>query len=432
MLIWSQRRKILELLADAEISLWRFSTRGDLKEPVNIAIENDPVLPAFAETLQRTLQDGQTRFLLLLGDVGAGKTHFFWRASEHARADATFVYVPAPPGRERLVLHVYTQLMEVLGIARIRDFIANLTAHWGGYRKVYGIYRSTDMGRVIKNGIGDERTHLHALAERELETCIRMIVTADMDMEKKYLAERWILGELMDFQELELLGVDADLRRDETALVMLQLILTHLPLTHGPGAVVFFFDELEKVLRARRGGTSGMDQRDGMKSFATTGSAESPRDDARAYEFTTIVDVMGALIAETRNAVVVGSCITAEWPEIREFLEERQWPVEGDTTLTVPPFAREDFLRLMRAKLQLFWDTEGVELPALLTGSLRAPEVLEYFPFARDQLLTIFQQSGGNPRQALRLVKRVLYNIVYDDEFDFARLVENLKAFTGK
>ncbi|MHA1731705.1 MAG: hypothetical protein ACTSU5_07160 [Promethearchaeota archaeon] len=417
MLVYSRKRKILELIADAEFPFWQLVARGDLRESLTVDPEEDPALPAIESMVREVMDDQKSRMKVVLGKVGGGKTLLFWRLVKKFGGDLQFVFVPVPMVKEKLVLHVYSQLVEAMGIDRIRELISNLSSGWGGHQKVYGLYRSTNMERVIADGFREEGALVHAPAESVLQDCVRVIVMADMDPEKKFIAERWILGEPMDINDLDLLGVPNDLRNDETSLVMLQVILNHLHLCEGPDHVLFFFDELEKAPPPLPG-----DVDDG-------GDPSEDSQTQRAITPTSILEVIALLLEYTRNSILVATCDVGEWNRVSHTIPVDILELGFTNAVELPTFTTRDFLRLVESKLGAFWSKAGIDLARVLPAHLNRDDVLPYFPFTRQQLTTIYNLTQGFPRESLRLLKKVLYQIAYDSEFDFERLLQNIEHF---
>ncbi|GAH56456.1 unnamed protein product, partial [marine sediment metagenome] len=149
----------LDVLRDAPILPFsNFVSRGDIPDKVDIARPRSYIDREIYRLVQQTYRDKASRLIPILGSAGTGKTHAYHsfkdkerenkkrleRAEDVEEIDAgkfassvdwTIVYVPSPPASIRVLLHVYTCIIEELG-AELLDIVSEkLVKKWGGKQK---------------------------------------------------------------------------------------------------------------------------------------------------------------------------------------------------------------------------------------------------------------------------------------------------------
>ena len=98
----------------------RYVSRGDIEDVVDIPGPRMEVERGAMRAIRFTLSDQSARFVPIIGSAGSGKTHFYWvlKSKDIAPEEINYitVYVPSPPSPTRILLHVYTALMDEVGI----------------------------------------------------------------------------------------------------------------------------------------------------------------------------------------------------------------------------------------------------------------------------------------------------------------------------
>ncbi|MHA1486930.1 MAG: hypothetical protein ACTSSC_07130, partial [Promethearchaeota archaeon] len=84
---------------------------------------------------------------------------------------------------------------------------------WGG--KKSGLFQKPKIEEVIQKGI---REFPGVFAD-----CVKALVTYQLDKNKKALAERWLLGEDLQPEELSELGINSVVEEDDVCLAMVCL-----------------------------------------------------------------------------------------------------------------------------------------------------------------------------------------------------------------
>ena len=198
-----------------------------------------------------------------------------------------------------------------------------------------------------------------------------------MDVEKRDLAERWILGELMDYAELQLLGVESNLKEGGHIFAMMQIIIEAMD-----EVIVLFFDELEKPFH---GDDLALDVPNAQEHAGN------------------IFTVILRLVQETTNMLVILSTNTPDWPNVKEHI-----PPELMEMLSPPfdlhVFTFPEFKQLCEAIFAKFWQEKQINL-------VSDP----FYPLNEKILETLFTRSNANPRECLRLLKKSFSAIAFEE-----------------
>ncbi|MHA2184988.1 MAG: hypothetical protein ACXAAI_08315, partial [Promethearchaeota archaeon] len=246
----------LDVLREAPIMPFsNFVSRADIEDPVDVARPRAFIDREVYRLVQQTSRDRGSRLIPILGSAGSGKTHAYHsfkdkerenrkkiEQSQEARevevgivpVDWTIVYVPSPPASIRVLLHVYTCMIEELGAGLLDVVSEKLVAKWGGQKK--GIFQKPKLDEVIQVGI---REFPGVFAD-----CVKALVTYQLDKNKKALAERWLLGEDLEDEELNELGINSVVEEDDVCLALIKIITENLD-----GVLILYFDELESPYR---------------------------------------------------------------------------------------------------------------------------------------------------------------------------------------
>ena len=227
----------LDVLREAPILPFsNFVSRGDIPDKIDISRPRSFIDREVYRLVRQTYRDRSARLIPILGSAGTGKTHAYHsfkdkerenrkKLVENAEAeeldtsqleptDWTIIYIPSPPASIRVLLHVYTCLIEEVG-PEILDIVSEklVREKWGG--KKGGIFQKPKIEEVIQKGI---REFPGVFAD-----CVKALVTYQLDKNMKPLAERWLLGEDLDPEELSELGINSVVEEDDVCLAMIKI-----------------------------------------------------------------------------------------------------------------------------------------------------------------------------------------------------------------
>ncbi len=358
-----------------------FVSRGRIPDRIDIARPRSYIDREVYRLVQQTSRDKSSRLIPLLGSAGTGKTHAYHSFKDKERenrkkleeaedsqeiemgklepVDWTIVYVPSPPASIRVLLHVYTCIIEELG-AELLDIVSEkLVKKWGGEKK--GLFQKPKIDEVIQKGI---REFPGVFAD-----CVKALVTYQLDKNKKGLAERWLLGESLDEKDLKELGINSVVEEDDVCLALIKIITENLD-----KVLILYFDELESPYRM-------------------LGEAAERK----------FLEVLKRLYNEVKGLVITIAVLKEIWPRIIEIadapLRSRMEPEQE-----LKPFSLNDLKIFFSKSMEAFWDDNNLN-----------PPLYPLFPLNEKLIELIFEKTQGNPRSSIKLCRRFIDKVVMEE-----------------
>ncbi len=344
----------------------RYVSRGDTPDYFDVP---EPRLEAernIERALKSCLYDGTSRFVPIIGTAGSGKTHLYWvlkdkeeQEGENPRWHA--VYVPSPPAPVRILLHVWTAILDEIGEKMLRAVSTYLLTEFG---KKKGIFQRIDPDETIRvasrefPGIGaDIVKALIFLGFHYLDTGKKEY------RERGQLAERWLLGESLTEEQMAKLGVQTIIEDDDMVLSSMKILLQLYD-----KALVLYFDELEIPYR-------------------THGSEAE----------IAFLEVLKRLYNELPKTIIVAACLKDIWSRIYDSLDPAM-KSRMEEVVELKPFSKENLILLYEEAMTYYWEhVVNVESP---------PDPL--FPMKKEYFDFIHEKSKGNPRESIKLIRRFL------------------------
>jgi hypothetical protein len=372
----------LEVLRDAPILPFsNFVSRGDIPDKIDIARPRSYIDREVYRLVRQAYRDKSSRLIPILGSAGTGKTHAYhsFKDKEHENkkkieqsdeiqeievsqlepVEWNIIYVPSPPASIRVLLHVYTCMIEDLG-AEILDIVSQkLLARWGGEKK--GIFQKPKVEEVIQKGI---REFPGVFAD-----CVKAMVTYQLDKNKKALAERWLLGEDLEPEELADLGINSVVEDDDVCLALIKIITENLD-----RVLILYFDELESPYRM-------------------LGEAAERK----------FLEILKRLYNEIKGLVIVVAVLKEIWPRIIEIadapLRSRMEPEQD-----LKPFSLNDLKIFFSKSMEVFWEDNNL-----------SPPLYPLFPLNEKVIEMIYDKTQGNPRNSIKLCRRFIDMIIMEE-----------------
>ncbi|MFX1374475.1 MAG: hypothetical protein ACFFA0_01565 [Promethearchaeota archaeon] len=357
-----------------------FVSRGDIPDKVDIARPRSFIDREVYRLVQQTARDRSSRLIPLLGSAGSGKTHAYHSFKDKERenrtkleqaqevqeievgvlpVDWTIVYVPSPPASIRVLLHVYTCMIEELGAGLLDVVSEKLIKKWGGQKK--GIFQKPKIDEVIQVGI---REFPGVFAD-----CVKALVTYQLDKNKKALAERWLLGEDLEDEELNELGINSVVEEDDVCLALIKIVTENLD-----KVLILYFDELESPYRM-------------------LGEAAERK----------FLEILKRLYNEVKGLVITIAVLKEIWPRIIEIadapLRSRMEPEQD-----LKPFSLNDLKIFFSKSMESFWEDNNLN-----------PPLYPLFPLNEKLIEMIFDKTKGNPRNSIKLCRRFIDKVVMEE-----------------
>ncbi|MHA1659740.1 MAG: hypothetical protein ACTSUT_11545 [Promethearchaeota archaeon] len=358
-----------------------FVSRGNIRDKVDIARPRNYIDREVYRLVRQTFRDRASRMIPILGAAGTGKTHAYHsfkdkerenrkkieqsdesqeiEASQIEPVDWTIVYVPSPPASIRVLLHVYTCLIEEIGPEILDTVSEKLVKKWGG--KKTGLFQKPKIDEVIQKGI---REFPGVFAD-----CVKALVTYQLDKNKKALAERWLLGEDLEPEELIGIGINSVIEDDDICLAMIKIITENLD-----RVLIFYFDEIESPYRMHGEGAE--------RKF---------------------LEILKRLYNEVKGLVITIAVLKGIWPRILEIadppLRSRMEPEQE-----LRPFSLNDLKIFFSKSMEIFWEENNLN-----------PPLYPLFPLNEKLIELIYEKTNGNPRNSIKLCRRFIEKIVMDE-----------------
>ncbi|MHA1368526.1 MAG: hypothetical protein ACTSWN_08240 [Promethearchaeota archaeon] len=389
-----EKELYLEVLREGTTPFDRFVSRGDIEDPVDIPNPRREMDRAVMSAIKQTMRDKTARFIPVIGTAGSGKTHAYWALKDKEKklretaksglegrlevgADSNWsvVYIPSPPTTVRILFHIYTCIINEIPnvIDRVSDY---LVTKFGG-RKKKGFFSKPDIDSVI--------TAAASKYPGVFADCVKALIINGMhnDPSKRAFAKRWLLGEVIEEEEQEDLGVQSVIERDDVCLAMIKLITENLVLDDGTTisteppknkVLVLYFDEFESPYR-------------------TYGPEAEER----------FLEILKRIYNEVKNVVIVAAILKEIWPRIME-VADKALRSRMEPHVELKPFSFGD-VKLWFAKSQEhFWEENNLN-----------PPLDPLFPLNEKVLRIIFERTYGNPREVIKLTREFVKKIVYGD-----------------
>jgi len=373
----------LDVLREAPILPFsNFVSRGDIPDKVDISRPRSYIDREVYRLVRQTYRDRSARLIPILGSAGTGKTHAYHSFKDKERenrkrlevssevedvdvsqlepADWTIIYVPSPPASIRVLLHVYTCIIEDVG-PEILDIVSErlVREKWGG--KKSGIFQKPKIEEVIQKGI---REFPGVFAD-----CVKALVTYQLDKNKKALAERWLLGEDLDPEELSELGINSVVEEDDVCLAMIKIITENLD-----RVLILYFDELESP-------------------FRMLGEVAERK----------FLEILKRLYNEVKGLVIIIAVLKEIWPRILEIadapLRSRMEPEQE-----LKPFSLNDLKIFFSKSMEAFWEDNNLN-----------PPLYPLFPLNEKLIEMIYEKTQGNPRNSIKLCRRFIDKVVMEE-----------------
>ena len=372
-----QKMLYLDTLKEGTTPFDRFVSRADMKDIVDVPEPRKLIDISILKLLKMIGRDHTTRFLPIIGEAGAGKTHLYWALKERQDDLGCYIiYIPSPPAPVRMLFHIYSCLMNELGDFLLRRIASTLIKRYGGSRQ------SLDPLGIIK--IKRSSREIQRLARKDFSGLqsefVRTLITYYMKALHWKLAERWLLGEALSEGELNKLSVSRVIEEDDISIAALKVIAQQVD-----RPIIFYFDELEIPYR----------------SF---GSEAEIR----------LLSIQKRMYNEISNSLIIVACLADIWPRITEITDSAMRS-RMEMELELQPFTLDDTENLYKRAMEVFWDENNVPSP---------PD--SYFPLNEGVFDLVFQKTKGNPRDTIKMTKVFIDQILYDEEL-FDHLKEKVE-----
>ena len=368
----------------------RFVSHGHQKDPLELDIEQPrrQVERIVNRALRSTIGDSTARLIPIVGKAGTGKTHYYWvlkdreTKTEEGRRWRVF-YIPSPPAMVRTLQHIYTCLVDEIGIDVIKEVSEKVVKK---YQK-RGLLTASGMKETIE------------IASREnpgpAADVVRALITVKMSERKakRIIAEKWLLAEPLSEEDISMLEVSSIIEDDDTCLAAIKIFASFMD-----KVLVFYFDEMEIPYR----------------TFGEEAEVN-------------LLETIKRIFNEVPNCNIITACIDTVWVRIYEDSPEK--PALADAALKsrmemvaeLLPFTVDDIEKFYTNAMRYYWEIEmNVE-----------PPDDPLFPLDDNVFQKIYAKSKGNPRDSIKIIRDYLDQVLYDEgepDITAQEIIEKEKA----
>jgi hypothetical protein len=390
----------------------RFVAKGELPE-------QDPVFPSREEEIKsvaKTIKKKKSMIIPVISEVGAGKTHFLWGIYNSFDIDAVNTFLTFPRSKEKFLYYLYSNFIKQFGQNKLRDFSQHFGEKFGAAERLYGLFRTQNSDRIALSAIHQLENDYDL---ESLTQCVNVCIQHLMNSDKSQVAERWLLGQLMDVEDLFSINVTDDLSKESMAKTMLKLILEH-----NPQDIVFLFDDLDKAAT----------EFDNLDAFCESsedinwaGDLDEHCDDTgQDYGDFALLEELLKLMKDVNNLKIVVTLGQEEADKFIEWFKSKQ----NDTTILIAdpiylrPITLKDTYHLYFSRMRNFCLKYNVQHPTA-DRSFKPEKDLEeyleiygedlYFPLSKEIVQVIYGITFGNPRLILKNFKRIFDAIIFEE-----------------
>jgi len=395
-------RKFLERLENSLSPFEKFVAKPDIEENLSLVGNREYCFNEFIKTLN---ENKTQRIIPLVADTGTGKTFFLHQIKQSLEIDSPSIFIDVPPNSDIFFYDIYTKIIEVVESASLREITRRLADLWGANEMKYGLFRSGNTLRVLDQA-KNTSSFKNSKHQPQLEEVMIVIITHTIDPERSPIAERWLLGDIMDYDELFFLGVENNLSAKYMAEELLHLISDYLE-----DGINIMFDDIDKNWERY----SKFDHNDAFydefeDTYQTLTVVEEEDDIPDFFE------QLVKLLKRNKNIRIIISMHTENKDEIlSKFSEKSKYLIYEPIRLF--NFSTKDTKDYYMEALDLYRKNHDLsEIPND-----------NFFPLTEKLILLVYGCTLGNPREIIRTFQQIFDEIIFDEtpieqlEKDFER-----------
>ncbi len=384
--------KLKAILSSNRLPFETFVSKGKVPEDIDEQGPRKEIDSQIYALLKRISENKFSEIYTIIGASGSGKTHAFWayynqsqkllQKKQEGTLDTDecywrIVYIPSPPSASRIILHIYTCIINDIGMEVIDNVSKKLVERWGGKKRVFV---QTDYNEIITHGIQEN--------PGILSDCVKAMVYYQLDNKRKDSAKKWLLGANVKAEEMEKMEIKETVESEDICLSMLVLIMGNLDFP-----VLLYFDEVESPYRM----------------FGSTAERK-------------FLEIIRKIFNDVPNVLIVLSILKEIWPRIREVLKE-SLEDRIKEVVELKPFTVADLKMYYAKTMKKFWESHGIKYP--YEG---APPL---FPLNEDVIKIVIEKTGGNQRACIKTLKQIMDDHIHEN-MTIDDLMQELKEQIAK
>ncbi len=383
-------QKFLERLENSLSPFEKFVAKSDIDENLPLVNNREYILKKVIKTLN---ENKTQRIISLLAETGTGKTYFLHQIKNSLDFDAPSIFIDVPPNSDIFFYDIYTKIIELVESSELQRITRKLADLWGSQEKKYGLFRSISTLRVLDQAKKTSSFN-NSKHQPQLEQVMIVIITHAIDPERSALAERWLLGDIMDYDELFFLGVENNLSSKYMAEELLHLLTEYLE--YG---VIIMFDDIDKNWERYSKFDHNDDFYDEFEDKYQTLTPVADEDNVPDF-FEQIVKIL----KRNKKIKIIISMQTENKDEIlSKFPEDSKYLI--NEPITIYNFTTKDTKDYYLEALELY--RKNHDLSAIPHN--------KFFPLTEKLILLVYEYTLGNPREIIRNFQQIFDEIIFDE-----------------
>jgi len=383
-------QKFLERLENSLSPFEKFVAKPDIDENLSLAYNRDYILKKIINTLNKNKTQ---RIIPLLAETGTGKTYFMHQIKNSLDFDAPSIFIDVPPNSDIYFYDIYTKIIELVESSELQRITRKLADLWGANEMRYGLFRSISTLKVLDQAKKTSSFN-NSKHQPQLEQVMIVIITHAIDPERSALAERWLLGDIMDYDELFYLGVENNLSSKYMAEELLHLLTEYLE-----DGVIIMFDDIDKNWERY----SKFDHNDAFyDEFEDNYQTLTP-----VAEEENVPDFFEQIIKILKRNKKIKIIISMQTENKNEILSK--FPEDSKSLISEPitiyNFSTKDTKDYYLEALELY--RKNHQLSAIPNN--------KFFPLTEKLILLVYGYTLGNPREIIRNFQQLFDEIIFDE-----------------
>lgn len=401
MLLYENKKaKLLNLLKIGLNPFKKFVCTGEIKEELGLVKSRKHLIELITSLLSNK---DQNIIIPIIGDIGIGKTHFFWALKQKLYYYNT-IYISLENVYKKFYYNIYSEFIEEMGVKALRSVTSDLCNGWGALQKKFGFFHLADINKVRDTAYTELSEHFKH--KSVLMEVLNVITTHQLDPYKKMEAENWLLGEPMDYKDLSRLSINHDLKNKKYAYTTLKIMVENSKL-----GCLLFIDDFERIISViKRSKEEEEESEDDIYSSNWLYGREETSPDAIAAQkiFKKILE-----LKQIKGLKIIITLKSMEsFEEIKKMILEEQYQdllSIIQEPLILENFTQSDFFQFYRKKMRDYLRNLGY-------SDFLDDNPYNLFPLDENILNKVYKDTGGNPRKISKALINIFNEIIYSNE----------------
>ncbi len=410
LLFENKEQKIINTLKFIGSPFKKFVSTGEIKEDIGLV----PSRQEFLADILNIIKRDENFILPIVGEVGQGKTHLFW-VLKNVLHNYNSVYISLETVYKKFYYHTYSEFIESMAvklgdkmdsedrIEPLRNMTKQLCNEWGANQRKFGFFPLADMEKIKE--IAFKKWSKKYENKDALIDIISAITAHQLEPYKKFEAERWLIGELMDVRDLSRLNLKHDLRKRSHAFTMLRVFIEN-----SNKNSLLFLDDFEKVVPIQKDIYESSEHTEDIEEVFDPrwfGTKKVPEE----YSAEKTLDNILELHKIRGLKMIITLKSTEYFEELKKKIrrKNRKLLIMLKKPFIISDFKEKDLFQFYKENLEFFFAKANYNEYAKFFSH-------SYFPLNEAVLKHIFKEADGNPREVIKYLIKIFNDIIISNE----------------